>query len=186
MRCLMPIIVLGLVGFSSSAGVAQGAASPEARLKALGIELPPAPKPLASYIPAVRTGNLVFLAGQGPLSGGKPTVTGKVGAELTEEEGYKAARATMLVQLAVLRAEIGSLDRVRRIVKLVGWVNSAPGFTRQPWVINGASDLLVEIFGDAGKHARSSVGANELPLNIPVEIELTVEVAPASASASRR
>ncbi len=166
---------------TSSNAAAQQSASPEARLKTLGIQLPPAPTPVASYVPAVRTGNLVFLAGQGPLAGGKPTVTGKVGAELTEEEGYKAARATILNSLAALRAEIGSLDRVRRIVKLVGWVNSAPGFTRQPWVINGASDLLVEIFGDAGKHARSSVGANELPFNIPVEIELIVEIAPDSA-----
>ena len=143
---------------SSDTGAQQQAASPEARLKALGIQLPQVPAPIASYVPAVRTGNLVFLAGQGPVVGGKPTVTGKVGADLTEEEGYKAARATILTSLAVLRAEIGSLDRVRRIVKLVGWVNSAPGFTRQPWVINGASDLLVEIFGEAGKHARSSVG----------------------------
>ena len=159
----------------------QQAASPEARLKALGIELPPAPQPVASYVPAVRTGNLVFLAGQGPLAGGKPTITGKVGAELTEEAGNQAARATILVSLAALRAEIGSLDRVRRVVKLVGWVNSAPGFTRQPFVINGASDLLIEIFGEAGRHARSSIGANELPFNIPVEIELIVEVAPGSA-----
>ncbi|GAC1656931.1 MAG: RidA family protein [Gemmatimonadaceae bacterium] len=169
---------LVLVALASSNVAAQGARSPEARLKELGIELPSAPKPLASYVPSVRTGNLVYLAGQGPLAGGKPTVTGKVGAELTEEEGYKAARATILVSLAALRAEIGSLDRVVRIVKVVGWVNSAPGFTRQPWVINGASDLLVEIFGEAGRHARSAVGANELPLNIPVEIEMIVEIAP--------
>jgi len=173
---------LALLVLAPSNAAEHEARSPEARLKALGIELPPAPKPLASYVPAVRTGNLVYLAGQGPVAGGKPTVTGKVGAELTEEEGYKAARATILASLAALRAEIGSLDRVRRIVKLVGWVNSAPGFTRQPWVINGASDLLVEIFGDAGRHARSAVGANELPLNIPVEIEMIVEVAPGSAS----
>jgi enamine deaminase RidA (YjgF/YER057c/UK114 family) len=172
---------LALMVLGSSDAFGQGTTSPEARLKALGIQLPPAPTPVASYIPAVRTGNLVYLAGQGPLAGGKPTVTGKVGAELTEEEGYKAARATILMSLAALRAEIGSLDRVRRIVKLVGWVNSAPGFTRQPWVINGASDLLVEVFGEAGKHARSSVGANELPFNIPVEIEIIVEVAPARA-----
>jgi enamine deaminase RidA (YjgF/YER057c/UK114 family) len=166
-----------LIAASSTTG-GQEAPSPEARLKALGITLPPVPTPVASYVPAVRTGDLVFLAGQGPLSGGKPTVTGKVGAELTEQQGYQAARATILMSLAVLRAEIGSLDRVRRIVKVVGWVNSAPGFTRQPWVINGASDLLVEIFGEAGRHARSSVGANELPFNIPVEIEMIVEVAP--------
>jgi enamine deaminase RidA (YjgF/YER057c/UK114 family) len=177
-RCVMWIIVLVLLVLAPSVAAGQQPASPEARLKALGIQLPAAPKPIASYVPAVRAGNLVFLAGQGPVVDGKPTVTGKVGAELTEAEGYKAARATILTSLAVLRAEIGSLDRVRRIVKLVGWVNSAPGFTRQPWVVNGASDLLVEIFGDAGRHARSSVGANELPLNIPVEIELIVEVAP--------
>ena len=180
-RWLVPVIGLGLVVLTSSPAGTQGTTSPEARLKALGIELPPAPKPLASYVPAVRTGNLVFLAGQGPLTDGKPTVTGKVGADLTEEQGNKAARATMLTLLAVLRAEIGSLDRVRRVVKLVGWVNSAPGFTRQPWVINGASDLLIEVFGEAGKHARSSLGANELPLNIPVEIELVVEVMPDSS-----
>jgi enamine deaminase RidA (YjgF/YER057c/UK114 family) len=178
---LVPLMALGLALLTTSNGVAQNAASPEARLKALGIELPPAPKPLASYVPAVRTGNLVFLSGQGPLANGKPTVTGKVGAELTEEAGNKAARATMLVLLGVLRAEIGSLDRVRRVVKLVGFVNSAPGFTRQPWVVNGASDLLIEIFGEAGRHARTSIGVSELPLNIPVEIELTVEVAPDSA-----
>lgn len=105
-------------------------------------------------------------------------MTGKVGAELSEEDGYRAARSTVLTSLAALRAEIGSLDRVRRVVKLVGWVNSAPGFSRQPWVINGASDLLVEIFGDAGRHARSAVGANELPLNIPVEVEIIVEITP--------
>ncbi len=178
---LVPTIALSLATLTSPTGVAQSTASPEARLKALGITLPVAPKPIASYVPAVRTGNLVFLSGQGPLADGKPTVTGKVGGELTEEAGNKAARATMLVLLGVLRAEIGSLDRVRRVVKLVGFVNSAPGFTRQPWVVNGASDLLIEIFGDAGRHARSSIGVSELPLNIPVEIELTVEVAPDAA-----
>ncbi len=180
-RWLSLVLALIVVAATSSSAMAQPVPSFEARLKALGIQLPPVPPPIASYVPAVRTGNLVFLAGQGPLAGGKPTVTGKVGAELTEEEGNTAARATILNALAVLRAELGSLDRVRRIVKLVGWVNSAPGFTRQPFVINGASDLLVEIFGDAGKHARSAVGANELPLNMPVEIELVVEVIPDQA-----
>ena len=169
---------LALVLLSPTPAPAQATASPEGKLKALGIQLPAVPKPIASYVPVVRTGNLVFLAGQGPVVDGKPTITGKVGAEVTEEAGYKAARASALTLLAVLRGEIGSLDRVRRVVKLVGWVNSAPGFTRQPWVVNGASDLLVEIFGEAGKHARSSIGANELPLNIPVEIELVVEVVP--------
>jgi enamine deaminase RidA (YjgF/YER057c/UK114 family) len=174
------LLGIAFIAFASSDVLAQSPRSPEARLKALGIELPAVPKPVASYVPAVRTGNLVFLSGQGPIVDGKATVTGKVGAELTEEEGYKIARATIVQSLAALRAEVGSLDRVTRVVKLVGWVNSAPGFTRQPWVINGASDLLVEVFGDAGRHARSSVGANELPLNIPVEIELIVEVAPRS------
>jgi enamine deaminase RidA (YjgF/YER057c/UK114 family) len=174
MRKLISLVSLVL----PTALAAQNPQGPEARIKALGIQLPPAPSALANYVPAVRSGNLVFLAGQGPITGGKATVTGKVGAEITEEEGYKIARATILNSLAALKAEIGSLDRVKRVVKLVGWVNSAPGFSRQPWVINGASDLLVEIFGDAGKHARSAVGANELPLNIPVEIEIVVEVFP--------
>lgn len=169
--CLLLTVFFSAVSVS----VAQGP-SYEARLKELKIELPPASRPIASYVPAVRSGNLVFLAGAGPMKDGKPTITGKVGRDLTEEQARNAARETILISLAALRAEIGSLDRVKRIVKLTGWVNSAPGFTRQPWVINGASDLLVEIFGEAGKHARSSVGANELPLNIPVEIELVVEV----------
>jgi enamine deaminase RidA (YjgF/YER057c/UK114 family) len=174
------VLLLALVpaAFASCQSETTPKYSPEARLRELGIQLPPAPKPIAAYVPAVRAGNLVFLAGQGPIADGKPTVTGKVGAELTEEEGYKAARASALVALSALRAEIGSLDRVRRVVKVVGWVNGAPGFTRQPWVVNGASDLLVELFGEAGRHARSSVGANELPLNIPVEIEIVVEIAP--------
>jgi enamine deaminase RidA (YjgF/YER057c/UK114 family) len=175
----LTVATIGLVVVlaSPSPAGAQAGASPEARIKALGLELPAVPKPIASYVPAVRTGNLVFLAGQGPVVDGKPTITGKLGGDVTEEAGYKAARSTVLTLLAVLRAEIGSLDRVRRVVKLVGFVNSAPGFTRQPWVVNGASDLLVEIFGDAGKHARTSIGVSELPLNIPVEIDLVVEVA---------
>jgi enamine deaminase RidA (YjgF/YER057c/UK114 family) len=172
------VSILVFVTLASTNSATQVSQSPEARLKALGIELPPVPKPIASYVPAVRTGNLVFLAGQGPVSGGKPTITGKVGREVNEEQGAKAARATILVALAALRAEIGSLDRVARVVKVVGFVNSAPGFTRQPWVMNGASDLLVEIFGEAGRHARTSVGVNELPLDIPVEIDMIVEIKP--------
>jgi enamine deaminase RidA (YjgF/YER057c/UK114 family) len=118
----------------------------------------------------------VFISGQGPLANGKPTITGKLGAEVSEEEGYRAARDTIVNSLAVLRAEIGSLDKVRRIVKLLAFVNSAPGFVKQPAVVNGASDLLVEIFGDAGRHARSAIAASELPFNIPVEIEMIAEV----------
>lgn len=174
LRLLIVMTTFALAGCQGAR--AKDATGPEARLAALGLELPPAPMPVASYVPAVRTGDLVFLAGQGPLRDGKPTVTGKVGADLSEKEGYDAARAAALVSLAALKAEIGSLDRVRRIVKVTGWVNSAPGFTRQPWVINGASDLLVEVFGEAGRHARCAVGANELPLDIPVEIDMVVEV----------
>ena len=169
---------IGACAILAAGALAARAQTPEAKLKALGIELPPAQKAVANYVGAVRTGNLVFLAGQGPLVDGKPTITGKVGAEVTEEDAYKAARATILNSLALLRAEIGSLDKVARIVKLTGWVNSAPGFIRQPFVINGASDLLVQIFGDAGRHARTAVSANELPFNIPVEIEIVVEIKP--------
>ena len=177
-RLFSPLFIsLAFVIFASFPVSGQKAKSSyEARLKELKLELPSVSKPIASYVPAVRTGNLVFLAGAGPIRDGKATIAGKVGADITEEQARSAAREAILNSLAALRAEIGSLDRVKRIVKLTGWVNSSPGFTRQPWVINGASDLLVEIFGEAGKHARSSVGANELPLNIPVEIELIVEV----------
>ena len=171
----MLVCVALLLGVASLAA-AQDGRTPEERLKALGIELPPAPKPVANYVPAVRAGTLVFLAGQGPLVAGRPAMTGKVGGDVSEEDGARAARMTILNSLAALRAEIGSLDRVRRIVKLTVWVNSAPGFTRQPAVANGASDLLVQIFGEAGRHARSAVSANELPFNMPVEIEMIVEV----------
>ena len=155
--------------------------SPEAFLLAAGITLPNASPPAANYVPAVRTGNLIYLAGQGPIANGKPVMTGKVGGSLSEDEGYQAARLAGLNALAVLRAELGSLDRVRRIVKLMAWVNSAPGFTRQPAVVNGVSDLMVEVFGEAGRHARSAVGANELPFDIPVEVEMIVEVDPIPA-----
>ena len=150
--------------------------SPEARLKALGIELPPAPKPAANYVTAARSGRLVFLSGQGPLADGEVVWRGKIGAELTEEQGYQAARLTMLNSLAILRQEIGSLDHVTRILKLLAWVRSADGFQRQHMVVNGASDLLVEIFGERGRHARSAVAAHELPFGIAVEIEMVVEV----------
>ena len=135
-----------------------------------------APAPGGPYSQAIRSGGFLFLAGQGPLVAGRPAMTGKVGGDVSEENGARAARMTILNSLAALRAEIGSLDRVRRIVKLTVWVNSAPGFTRQPAVANGASDLLVQIFGEAGRHARSAVSANELPFNMPVEIEMIVEV----------
>ena len=148
----------------------------EARLKEMGIELPPAVTPVANYVPAVRTGNLVFLSGHGPFNKGGSLITGKVGLELTVEEGYQAARRVAIGLLGSLKAEIGDLDRVKRVLKLLGMVNCAPDFTDQPKVINGASDFLVEVFGDKGKHARSAVGMNALPMNIAVEIEMIVEV----------
>src|SRR5258706_2334516 len=154
--------------------------SSEARLKALGIELPAAPKPAANYVTATRSGRLVFLAGQGPLADGEVVYRGKVGADLTEEQGYQAARLTILNSLAILRQEVGSLDEVTRIMKLLAWVRSADGYQRQHMVVNGASDLLVEIFGERGRHARSAVAAHELPLGIAVEIEMVVEVAAAA------
>jgi enamine deaminase RidA (YjgF/YER057c/UK114 family) len=152
--------------------------SAEARLTALGLELPPVPKPAASYVTAVRSGQLVFLSGQGPLENGRVVYAGKVGADLTEEQGYQAARLTILNSLAVLREAAGSLDAVARIVKLLGWVCCAPGFQRQHVVMNGASDLLCELFGDQGRHARSAVSAHELPFGIAVEIELVAELVP--------
>jgi enamine deaminase RidA (YjgF/YER057c/UK114 family) len=147
----------------------------EERLKQLGLELPSSAKPMANYVPAVRTGNLVFLSGHGPLEKDR-LVTGKVGSDLTVEEGYQAARLTAIGLLGSLKALIGDLERVRRIVKLLGMVNCDPTFMEQPQVVNGASDLLVEVFGDRGRHARSAVGMNALPVNIAVEIEMIVEV----------
>lgn len=148
----------------------------EARLKEMGIELPPAVTPVANYVPAVRTGNLIFLSGHGPFKEDGSLITGKVGADLTVEQGYETARRVAIGLLGSLKAVIGDLDRVNRVVKLLGLVNCTPEFTDQPKVINGASDIFVEVFGDKGKHARSAVGTNALPLNIAVEIEMIVEV----------
>ena len=151
---------------------------PEARVKELGLEIPKAGAPVANYVNAVRTGNLLFLAGKGPRKSDGSYVLGKVGKDLTVEEGYEAARLTGISQLAVLRAELGSLKKVKRIVKVLGMVNAAEGFTQQPQVINGFSDLMVEVFGERGKHARSAVGMASLPINIAVEVEMIVEVEP--------
>ena len=149
--------------------------SAEENLRRLGITLPEPPDPVASYVPAVRSGDLLFVSGQGPMRSGEQVYTGKLGAELGEEEGREAARLCALNLLAVTRAQLGSLDEVRRVVKLLAWVASAEGFTRQPFIVNGASDLLVEVLGEAGRHARSAIGTNELPFGIPVEIEMVVE-----------
>jgi len=154
----------------------------EQRLKELGIELVPATGPMANYVNAVRTGNLLYLAGKGPGLPGEPMPSGKVGRDFTIEQGYAHARQTGLNLIAVMKAELGDLDRVKRIVKVLGMVNAMPEFGHQPEVINGCSDLFVEVFGDRGRHARSAVGLGSLPRGIPVEIEVIVEVeAPAAA-----
>lgn len=149
--------------------------SPCARLAELGLELPPVAAPLGAYVPAVRTGDLVFTSGQLPLVAGAPTVTGKVGAEVSVDAAAAAARTCALNALAAVDALVG-LDAVRRVVKVVGFVAGAPGFTGQPAVVNGASDLLGEVFGPSGGHARSAVGVADLPNGAPVEVELIVEV----------
>jgi enamine deaminase RidA (YjgF/YER057c/UK114 family) len=145
------------------------------RLGQLGVALPQVAAPLASYIPAVRTGNLVYTSGQLPMEAGKLARTGKVGAAISPEEGKAMARICALNALAAVDSLVG-IDAVTRVVKVVGFVASAPGFHGQPSVVNGASDLLAEVFGDKGAHARSAVGVSELPLGAPVEVELIVEV----------
>jgi enamine deaminase RidA (YjgF/YER057c/UK114 family) len=151
--------------------------SAEKKLKELGIDLGTVSAPVANYVNAVRAGNLLFLAGKGPRpdkSGKRPS--GKVGREYTAEQGYEHARTVGLDLLAVMRAELGSLDKVKRVVKVLGMVNAIPEFQDHPKVINGCSDLFVEVLGERGKHARSAVGMGSLPMGIPVEIECIVEV----------
>lgn len=148
----------------------------EARLLELGIELPGASSPVANYVNAVTVGQLVFLAGKGPRQADGTYLTGKLGHNLSEEEGYAAARLAAINQLAALKAEIGDLDRVKRVVKVVGMVNATDDFTNHPEVINGFSDLMVAAFGEQGKHARAAVGMASLPRNMAVEIELIVEL----------
>ncbi len=173
-----PVLLFWSLAAPAVAG--EEAFDPEGRLAELGIELPEPPAPVANYVRAVRAGELVFLAGHGPLKADGGYVTGRLGEDLSVEEGYEAARLTAIALLASLRQEIGDLSRVWRIVKVTGMVNSAPGFTRQPEVVNGCSDLLVEVFGERGRHARAAVGMASLPIGIAVEIEMVVEVAPAA------
>ena len=148
-----------------------------ARLSELGIELPEVAAPLASYVPATRSGNYVYTSGQLPLVGGELIASGKVGAEVDEATAHECARVCIMNALAAVAAVVGGLDNIRSIVKVVGFVASDPSFSGQPTVINGASDLLGEIFGDAGSHARAAVGVSVLPKDAPVEIEMIVEVA---------
>jgi enamine deaminase RidA (YjgF/YER057c/UK114 family) len=150
--------------------------TPEDKLKELGIELPEAPKPLGSYIPAVRTGNLIFLSGMLPLIQGKLVRQGKVGEDIRIEEAGEDVRTAVINALSVLKANIGTLNNVKRCVKITGYIASSPNFTDQPMVLNAASDLLFEIFGESGRHARVAVGVNVLPLNSPVEIDFIFEV----------
>jgi enamine deaminase RidA (YjgF/YER057c/UK114 family) len=151
--------------------------SAEKKLKELGITLPQPPQPIANYVRAVRGGNLLFVSGHGPYNDGKIKTTGKLGKELTVEEGYQVARNVGLNCLASIKAAIGDLDKVKRVVKLLGMVHCTEEFKDQPKVINGCSDLLAEVFGEAGKHARSAVGMQALPGGIAVEIEMILEVA---------
>lgn len=148
----------------------------EEKLTSLGLELPEAPKPVATYVPAVQTGNLLFLSGVLPIRDGQLAFTGKLGRDLTVPEGIEAAKVAILNALAIAKQELGSLDRITRVVKVVGHVASADGFAEQPQVLNGASDLLVAIFGDAGRHARVATGAAELPRGAAVEIEVILAV----------
>jgi enamine deaminase RidA (YjgF/YER057c/UK114 family) len=150
--------------------------TPEDRLAAMGLSVPTVVKPLAAYVPAVRSGSYVYTSGQLPMVDGAMPATGKVGAEVTPEQAKDLARLCALNALAAVRAEIGELSLVTRVVKVVGFVASAPDFTGQPGVVNGASELLGEVFGDAGVHARSAVGVAALPLDAPVEVEIIVEV----------
>jgi enamine deaminase RidA (YjgF/YER057c/UK114 family) len=149
---------------------------PEARLRELGLELPSVPAPAGAYVPATLAGALIFTAGQLPLEGGELRKSGKVGDTVSVEEAYEAARLCALNALAAAAAEAGGLERIGRIVKVTGFVASAPGFNAQPQVINGASELVGEVFGEAGLHARSAVGVAELPLDAPVEVELVAEL----------
>ncbi|OGW43142.1 MAG: hypothetical protein A2Y66_07575 [Nitrospirae bacterium RBG_13_41_22] len=150
--------------------------SPEDKLKQLGVQLPEVPTPLGSYVPCVQTGNLVFLSGILPLREGKLTRTGRVGENIRLDEAKEDAKTAVLNALSVLKVNIGSLDKVKRCIKITGYVASAPDFTEQPKVLNAASDLIFEIFGEKGRHARAAVGVNVLPLNSPVEIEFIFEV----------
>lgn len=179
--CIPAIRIAALYLLASSLAIAQGNSEdngfdPETRLKELGIELPAAPEPVANYVNGVRTGNLIFLAGKGPKRADGTEIIGKLGANVSIEEGYEAARLTAINQMAVLKEMLGDLSKVKRVVKVLGMVNSDPEFVQQPAVINGFSDLIVEVFGERGRHARAAVGMASLPRGQAVEIEMIVEV----------
>jgi enamine deaminase RidA (YjgF/YER057c/UK114 family) len=184
-RLLPLLLILALAGCQTSTSQPSPAAEAvlpnvAAKLDSLGIELPILGVPKANYVHAVRSGNLVFLAGKGPTRADGTRVTGKLGTELSVAQGYEAARLVAIQQLAALKQELGDLGKVTRIVKVHGMVNASPHFTEHSQVINGFSDLMVEVFGERGKHARAAVGMGSLPSGIAVEIEMIVEVVPES------
>jgi enamine deaminase RidA (YjgF/YER057c/UK114 family) len=148
----------------------------EAKLREIGLDLPTTPQPQGRYVPAVRSGHLIFVSGMGPLKDGRIAYVGRVGAELSEQDGYDCARLCALNALAAAKSAVGSLDKVVRVVQLRGFVNSAPGFDRQPEVLNGASELMIAVFGEKGQHARAALGTSVLPRNIAVELEVVLEV----------
>jgi enamine deaminase RidA (YjgF/YER057c/UK114 family) len=164
-------------GRARTSSIPEVNADPYTRLSDLGLSLPPVSPPKGAYVPAVHSGTMVYVAGQVPMEDGEVCATGKVGADVSPEEARDLCQRCALAALAAVEDAVG-LHRVVRVVKVVGYVASAPGFTGQPGVVNGASDLFVDVFGDAGRHARSAVGVAELPLGAPVEVEVTVEVAP--------
>lgn len=166
------VLFVGLIVFCVHAC----AQTQELELQKAGIRLPAVSKPIANYVSCVRVGNLLYLSGKGPSDSAGNYITGKLGASLTIEQGYAAARLTAINHLAVLKAELGDLRKVKRIVKVLGMVNCTPEFSEQPKVINGYSDLMVKIFGEKGRHARSAVGMIALPMNMAVEVELIAEV----------
>ena len=180
-RFVRPVVLFIVATFmivGSTATFAQngGFYDPEARLVELGITLPAPPQPVANYVNGVRTGNLIFLAGKGPKAADGTELIGKLGVDVSIEEGYAGARLTAINQIAVLKEMLGDLTRVVRVVKVLGMVNSDPSFVEQPAVINGFSDLIVEVFGERGRHARAAVGMISLPRGQAVEIEMIVEV----------
>lgn len=172
MKLVAPLVIAVMIAASATAQTTDV----EKKLKEMGLQLPTPQKPIANYVKAVRTGNLVFLAGHGPSNPNGSDITGKVGKDLTVQQGYDAAKSVGLNLLSSLKAEIGDLNKVKRVVKVLGMVNCLPEFTEQPKVINGFSDLMVALYGEKGKHARSAVGMIALPNNIAVEIEMIVEV----------
>lgn len=170
MKALISVLFVSI----SIAACAQKSA--EENIKELKLELFSPPAPMANYVRAVRVGNLLFLAGHGPTKADGSNIQGKVGVDLTIDEGYQAARQVGIAMLSTIKSELGSLDKVKRTVKVTGWVNCKADFKDQPKVMNGFSDLMVAVFGDNGKHARAALGANALPSNISVEVEMIIEV----------